>query len=803
MRISSIIWLNLLFCFTCIGQVKISGIIYDANQKRLSDANIFINNTALKSTSDKNGKFTLKLPQAGTYSIVFFKTGYQTQQITQYWSDTSRQIKITLLPLKKILDEVEVQAQAEEKHNLESVVGFALYESKKSEVIHLNKLTANLATNNPRQTFSKIPGLHIWESDGAGLQLGIGGRGLSPNRSSNFNTRQNGYDISADALGYPESYYTPPLEAIDRVEVVRGAASLQYGTQFGGLLNFKFKNGMGNKPIQVTSRLTGGSFGFLNSFTSVGGQVKKVNYYSFYQYKAGKGWRQNSDFQQHNLFASANYKWNERLSMKAEYTHMEYLSQQAGGLTDQQFKQNPRQSLRTRNWFEVTWNLASVHFTYNLNPTTKLNHRMFGLLGKRNALGNLTQINRPDHMENRDLLMDTYRNWGAETRFLKHYTVGKQYFTFLGGMRYYEGHTHKMQGEGDDGDGPSFKYLSIEKLSGSDYQFPSRNLALFCENIVAITDRWSITPGLRFEYINTNADGYYRQINKDLAGNILLDSTIYETIGRSRNILLAGMGTSYRMSDKLELYANFSQNYRAINFNDMRIANPNLKVDPNLQDERGFNADIGIRGSLGELIQGDLSLFNLNYRNRIGAMLTSEIDPFYGYRTYRLRTNVAHANLMGMEFSGEFHWSKLFEKQTDIAFSYFLNASYINGVYYKAQESAVEGHQVELVPPVNIRTGINATIKNWTASYQFNYVGEHFSDATNASYTATAVEGIIPSYTVMDLSAAYTYKWLKIEGTIQNLADRMYFTRRAAGYPGPGIIPADGRSFYLTLQVTF
>ena len=78
---------------------------------------------------------------------------------------------------------------------------------------------------------------------GAVCNLGIGGRGLSPNRSSNFNIRQNGYDISADALGYPESYYTPSSEAMDRIEIIRGAASLQYGPQFGGLVNFVMKEG--------------------------------------------------------------------------------------------------------------------------------------------------------------------------------------------------------------------------------------------------------------------------------------------------------------------------------------------------------------------------------------------------------------------------------------------------------------------------------------------------------------------------------------------------------------------------------
>ena len=54
--------------------------------------------------------------------------------------------------------------------------------------------------------------------------------------------RQNGVEMSADALGYPESYYSPPIQAVEQIEIVRGAASLQYGTQFGGLINFKLKD---------------------------------------------------------------------------------------------------------------------------------------------------------------------------------------------------------------------------------------------------------------------------------------------------------------------------------------------------------------------------------------------------------------------------------------------------------------------------------------------------------------------------------------------------------------------------------
>ncbi|MFB0908386.1 MAG: TonB-dependent receptor, partial [Spirosomataceae bacterium] len=87
------------------------------------------------------------------------------------------------------------------------------------------------------------------------------------------------------------------------------------------------------------------------------------------------------------------------------------------------------------------------------------------------------------------------------------------------------------------------------------------------------------------------------------------------------------------------------------------------------------------------------------------------------------------------------------------------------------------------------------------ATLQLSHTGEHFTDATNAIRTATAVEGIIPAYQIVDLSASYQWKKLRLEGSINNLLNQAYFTRRAEAYPGPGIIPADGRGFYGTLQL--
>ena len=85
----------------------------------------------------------------------------------------------------------------------------------------------------------------------------------------------------------------------------------------------------------------------------MGGEKKGLNYYAFYQRKQGDGWRDFSKFEQNTAFASLLKTFSKRLKIGIEYTFMNYVAQQAGGLKDFDFVQNPQQSLRTRNWFKV------------------------------------------------------------------------------------------------------------------------------------------------------------------------------------------------------------------------------------------------------------------------------------------------------------------------------------------------------------------------------------------------------------------------------------------------------------------
>ncbi len=796
-------WLLIFICLPLLlkaQQATLSGKITDEAGAPIPYANLYIQSLKTGTSSDDRGNYTIEEIPYGDYQLEVSSIGYQRVSIPISIQQSPVIRNISLQSTSENIAAVEVLGREEQNSSyarLKNIDGVAIYAAKKNEVIELENMVANLASNNARQIFAKVPGVNVWESDCAGLQLGIGARGLSPDRSSNFNTRQNGYDMAADALGYPESYYAPPMQAIERIEVVRGAASLQYGTQFGGMINLKLKKGDPDQKLSGETVNTYNSLGYFNTYNEIGGQNGKLNYFAFLNYRGGDCATENSDFNTYTGHLRLGYQASEKLEVIGEYTRMQYLAQQPGGLTDQQYAADPYQSLRSRNWFAVDWNLMALHLNYRLSDQTQLNSRNFALVGSRKALGVLSQPDRLDLEPYlpRDLLADDYANIGNETRLLHRYRLGDQPSAFLIGGRAYRGFTQKTQGFGSRGSDADFNFYSDSLKLRSDYSFPSYNLAAFVENVFNLNDRLSITPGLRYDYIVTTADGFYDSSTRiPNTGEIIIDSTTYEYRQRPRSILLGGIGMAYKLNEKLEVYTNFSQNYRAITFNNIRVVNPSVEVDPNLKDEKGFNADLGLRGNLSEAISIDLGFFYLSYRDRIGS---------YQDRLKRVTTNIGDARIFGFEGFAEVDWLAFRPNNTALRLSSFVNLALTDAHYTNGIESVYNGKRVENVPVTNFKFGIEAGYKNFNLAWQFGYLSQQFTEATNALRSPNGIYGEIPAYRVMDLSADYSYRFLKVEAGINNLSNAVYFTRRATGYPGPGIIVSAPRHFYLGLALSF
>ncbi len=709
--------------------------------------------------------------------------------------------------LNQTLDSVFIKNEINRPYWMESVSGTVIYSGKKNETIQLSQTGANLVNNSARQIFAKVPGISVWENDGSGTQMNVAARGLSPNRSWEFNTRQNGYDISSDVFGYPEAYYNPPMEAVEKIQIIRGGASLQFGPQFGGLLNYILKRDYITKPIVFRSQNSIGSYGLFSTFNSVAGKFKKFDYKVYNHYRKGDGWRENGKYEVINTHAMVRYTISPFTSISAEYTNMGYKIQQSGGLTDKQFLEDSKQSFRSRNWFSTPWNLGSIHLESKINNwNTDLN--IFGLIAQRNSIGFVAAANILDTINNligdynpRQLDNDKYKNLGLEWRNNIKYDLGKQTQRLSFGLRAYQSDMNRrLKGKGDTGtdfnkDLQGLKYLT-------DLNFSTKNAALFLENQFQITDHFSVVPGLRFEYLQSKGSGRLNIVNNQEINSDL--NTI------ERKVLLAGLGLEYKLND-MSFYANGSQAFRPVLFSELIPSATTDVIDPDLKDATGYNADLGFRGVLKNWITWDISAFYIQYNNKIGniSKYTND-DP--SKSTYLFRTNLGQTNHKGIETFIELNISNIFNFPIKFGnLKAFTSMAFIDARYKDFKITTTAGSapnttinytnladkKVENAPSQIHLIGINYDLKGLSLTLQTKITSSVFSDANNTeSPNSAATIGKINGYNLWDFSIKYRLnKRFDFQFNLNNIGNIKYATRRAGGYPGPGLIPGEGRTF--------
>jgi len=792
--------------FSSISQLgTISGQITSETKEPLPGATIALVGTVRGVESNAKGNYILKGLKPGQYTVKVSYVGYKPSLVKVTLNvGEQREANISLSDVTE-LQGVSVFAQPGVKGNtfLPEVNEYTITAGKKNEVILLDNLQANLAMNNSRQIFSKTPGISVWESDGSGIQLGVASRGLSPNRSWEFNVRMDGYDITPDPMGYPEAYYTPPMEVVDRIEIIRGASSLQYGPQFGGLMNFVLRKPDLSTKLVVESQNTTGNNGLFSSFNYVGGTAGRLSYTTYYQKRVGNGWRQNSYFNTDHSHAELSYAVSNKLKLGAQLTYMYTQSQQAGGLTDVEFAQNAQQSKRARNWFSNPWFIYALTADYVISTESKLSLKYFGTTAERNSVGFTKAINEVDLLGNRQVDRDYYQTNGMELRYLLNYRLGSWKNTVATGLRYFGGEMKRKQlGVGSNGSGIDF---DIQGLYTRDLIFHNTNYAAFAETILRPTDRILVTLGARLEQIETNMAG---QSGLSTTGSPI--TTIPSSRGRS--FVLLGAGAEYKISTNTKLYSNIAQAYRPVLSSDLLPPATTDIIDPNLSDAKGFNFDLGYRGELGNYLTFDIDYFHLDYNNRVGTIAQTADDG----KIYQYRTNLGHSVSKGaeayIEFSPTTAWLKgtkignisVFGSIAAIQARYldFKTTSVVNG---KIVEGNLAGKTVENAPEKINRYGITYSKKGLSLSWQISDIGQAFADASNTVVpNSAATSGLIPAYQVQDISGSYKFKkYAQLKFGVNNVTDARYFTRRSGGYPGPGILPADGRTWYVGLNVKF
>jgi Fe(3+) dicitrate transport protein len=467
-------------------------------------------------------------------------------------------------------------------------------------------------------------------------------------------------------------------------------------------------------------------------------------------------------------------------------------------LTDSLFHSDAKQSLRARNWFSTPWNSTALNLDYEISKNSKLNIKIFSTIAQRNSVGFTKAINIADTFNTvigsynpRQVDRDKYTNLGTEIRFLQAYSLFKNRHSLAAGMRLYQGKTSRNQlGIGTTGNDIDFSIATWtnSKEYGRSLAFTTNNVALFAENLVKIGKSLHVTSGIRYEFIQSTAKGY---INTTETGAIDANQS-------DRHVILGGLGLEYKIKST-NVYANISQSFRPVTFSELTPAATTDVIDPNLKDASGYNFDVGYRGNIKSYVTFDIGGFFLQYNNRIGTIAQNGVA---------FRTNIGASESKGIESFIEIDPIRIFTNNSKIGyFKVFINYAFVDARYTEWNNPAIAhdptksitNKKVENAPQQIARFGLNYKRNSFSATFQVNHVGEVFTDAANTVLpNSTATLGKLDAYTVLDVSATCVFlEKYNVKLGVNNLTNTIYSTRRAGGYPGPGIMPANARTIYL------
>jgi Fe(3+) dicitrate transport protein len=325
---------------------------------------------------------------------------------------------------------------------------------------------------------------------------------------------------------------------------------------------------------------------------------------------------------------------------------------------------------------------------------------------------------------------------------------------------------------------------------GRDVHLKTQNIALFAENKFQLNSNLSVNIGARMEMGQTAMSGiisYYPE------------SKI--PVSMKHHFPLLGGNINYSITKNAELYAGFSQSYRAMLFKDLIPASLYEKIDPNIKDSKGYNAELGFRGNW-KFLRWDVTGYLLQYQNRFGTLaLTDNLGAFYTYRT-----NIGNSFTSGAEIFLQGDW--ILGKK--LGLSVFTSTAFNHARYTDANVKSgtanvnIQGNKVESAPDLISRNGFTLRYKKISWSVLYSYTAESFADPLNTIQPAkaTGAVGLVPAYGIVDMNFSIRFsKNLELKANINNLINQQYFTKRPMFYPGPGVWPSDGRNGSVTVAI--
>lgn len=675
----------------------------------------------------------------------------------------------------KTLKEVTVAAAKMDPRApfLPAVQGTKIYSGKKTAVVRLAQIPT-VTNNNYRQALAKTPGLLLSEETTPLFSLGY--RGLNPDRAQFIQVMKDGIPIAADMFGYPESYYTPLLQTVDRIEFIRGGSALMYGPQPGGALNYITKKPVTDRNILTHAENVFGTDDYFSTYETITGSLGPVGYLGYFHEREGDGFRRaNSDFEivSGGMKITINQTGYKRLTLNYEEYHEEH--GEPGGLSltatpNPTYEQDRDFATREFDRFRLERYQASLIYEHEFSEKTQLDFRLYGgnyrRWSRRQRGGGFGTVPTGAAANSNDIQEQDFTTLGFEPRLRRHYELLGETHTLTFGT-----HTYFSKSPRTDLRGASpTADTGTTRNENNRYM---RYLAVFAENLF----RWrklSVTPGVRLEH-------FWQRIEERANVNRadLVDRQTFDFVP------LFGLGLAYDVSKGIEAYSNISQSYRPELFAESVPTGASQVVPQDLQEGFAWQYDFGLRGKPQPFLSWDLDYFLIDFKDQSGTVGNSV-------------ENVGDARHHGVELATEVDLAGLYDflKKTELSrkigsLAPFMALTLLDAEFYKGPN---EGREPAFAPQYNLRVGLSYHWRDRVkVGLTSTFIGDHFAD------DASTLNRKIPSYKVWDLTGEIVIMKdllkavdLGIFGGINNLFDEEYYAR----ITGAGIDPAYGRNVY-------
>ena len=598
-------------------------------------------------------------------------------------------------------------------------------------------------------------------------------RGLGdPHEGFNLNFMEDEIPLNVDPYGYPAAYFIPPMDFVDSIEFTRGGGALLYGSQPGGALNFITRKPRLDTEFGLKSKHVYGSKNLYSTYNEVSGTKNGISYLLSYHHRQSDGFRvRNSNYSLDFGSIKVGGKISDNTTVQFQQDLYDSSFGEAGGLTLERgeglanFYDDRWQTTLDHDTLSVGRYVTSAQINHVVDNSSSLNAKAwYGYISrnsKRQSYGTAASFGGIANGTTNTIQLQEFNTFGLMTRYSKDWSLSDSLdSTFSAGMRLYAVDSPFTQEKG----------ATINAEVGSLDRKINRetfSAALYAENKFTIGDL-SIVPGFRLEQINQNINEVFNASGSELKN------------GDSNNLVpLFGLGASYALTKKSELYSNFSQSFKPVTYQDTLPLGPTDQVNGDIDEAELNSAEVGVRGTPLSFLTFDTSLFYTEFSNQFG-------------RVGQVITNTGKGRYYGVDISSELSISKLFDKAFDAnmvsnvgMLSLYGNASLLNAEF---TGGTLDGKTPQYAPDYLIRSGLQyEPFEQTRIKLSSTIISSHFADDGNTA------NRFIASYKVWDLIGDVRLNdYFSINAGINNLFDAKYFSRIRSN----GIDPALPRNLY-------